>query len=590
MEQIPDFRDMQYGLEIPSENYCDQPYLIKADDNAWLCQMTTGKDREGQPGEHVVAMRSLDMGKTWTKPVDLEPPEIPESAYGVLLKAPSGRVFCFYNHNTDNIREVVADDPPFKGGKFPRVDSLGHFVFKYSDDHGKTWSDQRYEIPVREMDVDRKNPYQGKIRFFWNVGKAFAHEGTAYVPLIKIGRYGEGSFLFTQGVLLSSADLFTQDDPGKASWETLPDGDEGVHGPEGGGVVSEEQSFVPLNDGSFYVIYRTVDGSPGCSYSRDKGRTWEPAAYEKYASGDQVRHPRAACFAWKCENGKYLLWHHNNGMRSYNQGVSGGSRNVAWLSGGIEKDGRILWSEPEIVLYENDPARGPSYPDLIEDNGKHFITETEKYKAATHEIPVDFIRMLWSQLEDPDPKPVEDGLALNLSAKEISSSVSMPELFWFSEMKGHKLINKYAGMSIDMRLKFKSFQEGEVLLDTRDETDKGICVRVQANGSLNFQMNDGYMSVCWASDPGALKTNTPHHVVVNIDGGPRVISWVIDGRLCKGGPRPFGWGRFQDRFRDPNGSSELRISDSGNVTLDALKIYNRCLKTSEAIANFKAST
>jgi len=35
----------------------------------------------------------------------------------VLLKVPGGRVYCFYNYNRDNIREVIADDPPFAGDR-----------------------------------------------------------------------------------------------------------------------------------------------------------------------------------------------------------------------------------------------------------------------------------------------------------------------------------------------------------------------------------------------------------------------------------------------------------------------------------------
>jgi hypothetical protein len=111
MANMTDCRDLDAtGWEIPSENYCDQPYVVKTDDGAWLCQMTTGHSREGQPGEHVVSMRSEDQGKTWADLVALEPADGPEAAYGVLLKAPSGRIFCFYNHNTDNALEFTMSD------------------------------------------------------------------------------------------------------------------------------------------------------------------------------------------------------------------------------------------------------------------------------------------------------------------------------------------------------------------------------------------------------------------------------------------------------------------------------------------------
>ncbi|GHU80526.1 hypothetical protein AGMMS49992_33570 [Clostridia bacterium] len=70
-----------------------------------------------------------------------------------LLKGDHGRIFCFYNHNTDNLRYVRADDPPFKDGQCYRVDSQGHFVFKYSDDFGQSWSKDRYEIETAAQNV-----------------------------------------------------------------------------------------------------------------------------------------------------------------------------------------------------------------------------------------------------------------------------------------------------------------------------------------------------------------------------------------------------------------------------------------------------
>ncbi|PIX38390.1 MAG: hypothetical protein COZ57_30695, partial [Armatimonadetes bacterium CG_4_8_14_3_um_filter_66_20] len=167
-------------------------------------------------------------GQTWEDPVDVEPADGPEASYAVLLKAPTGRVYCLYNHNTDNVRWVKADDPPFKEGKCTRVDSLGHYVLKYSDDHGRTWSAERHEVPVREMAIDRENADGGELRYFWNVGRPFLHAGAAYCSLHKVGGFGEGFFTRSEGVLLKSENILTERDPGKVVWETLPDGDAGL--------------------------------------------------------------------------------------------------------------------------------------------------------------------------------------------------------------------------------------------------------------------------------------------------------------------------------------------------------------------------
>jgi hypothetical protein len=169
-------------------------------------------------------------------------------------------VYCFYNHNTDNLREVKADDPPYADGYSQRVDSLGYYVFKYSDDHGRSWSARRYSIPVREFEIDKKNAYEGKIRFFWNTGRPFVHDCSAFIPLIKVGGFGQGFYTRNEGVLLKSANILTEMDTEKITWETLPDGDEGLRTPPEGGPVAGEHSYCVLSDGSFYCVYRTVDG------------------------------------------------------------------------------------------------------------------------------------------------------------------------------------------------------------------------------------------------------------------------------------------------------------------------------------------
>ncbi len=252
LAQVRDPRNIVTGTVIPDEFYADQPYIVKTNDGAWLCVITTGPSQEGATGQHVVSLRSTDQGKTWEKAVDIEPNEGPEASYAVMLKANSGRVYVFYNHNTDNIRQVIGDKPAYKDGWVKRVDSLGHFVFKYTDDHGRTWSKERYEIPQRDFEIDRNNPYQGKIKFFWTVGKAFAHKGAGYVPLHKVGGFGDGFFTSSEGVLLRSGNIMTEPDAGKITWATLPEGDIGIRTPKGGGTIAEEHSFSVMSDGSIF--------------------------------------------------------------------------------------------------------------------------------------------------------------------------------------------------------------------------------------------------------------------------------------------------------------------------------------------------
>ena len=125
-DQANDWRLLSNGFEIPTRSYSDQPYLVKADDGALVCVVTTGEGHEGAAGQHVAVLRSTDDGRTWSDPVAVESPNNPESSYAALLKTPSGRLYCFYNYNADNIREM----PTVYEGHPPtyRVDTLGYHV------------------------------------------------------------------------------------------------------------------------------------------------------------------------------------------------------------------------------------------------------------------------------------------------------------------------------------------------------------------------------------------------------------------------------------------------------------------------------
>jgi len=590
MNDCSDPRNIALGREIPTHTYSDQPYVVQADDGAWVCVVTTGPGLEGARGQHIVSLRSSDQGRTWSEPVDVEPSDGPEASYAVLLKAPGGRLFCFYNHNTDDVRAVKADDPPYSGGLCPRVDSQGYFVFKFSDSCGKSWSAKRYPIPVRAMAIDRENPYKGGIRYFWNVGKPFIHNDAVFVPLTKVGGLGHGFFTRSEGVLLRSSNLLHVEDPDAATWETLPDGDEGLRAPEGGGPIAEEQSFVVLSDGSFYCVYRTIDGHPAYTISRDGGHTWTKARYQRYADGRTMKHPRAANFVWKCSNGRYLYWFHNHGGAWYQD------RNPAWLCGGVESDtlsGKtILWSQPEIVLYDDDPFVRISYPDLIETGFRYFLTETQKDIARVHGIDPKLVKGLWGQFEKP--ALATEGLILSLprNGAAVPGETPMPSLPAFCERDSNRpdyaSRDLRAGFTLELVVDFDSPAPGQVLLDNRLKSGKGFALQTTTRRRLEIMLNDGRTENRWTSDPDRLSPRRRHQVAVLVDGGPKIIFFVVDGRLCDGSDfRQFGWGRFSPILRDVNGSATLRIGPTVQGKVVMLRVYNRALRVSEIMGNHR---
>src|SRR5437763_976122 len=87
---------------------------------------------------------------------------------------------------------------------------------------------------------------------------------------------------------------------------------------------------------------------------------------------------------------------------------------------------------------------------------------------------------------------------------------------------------------------------------------------------------------CW---PGA--AGKQHHVVATVDGGPKIITFVIDGKLCDGGEaRQFGWGRFNPNFRSAAGD-KLRTGPGMEGQVTGVRLYGRALRISEAVRAFR---
>jgi len=612
-EPREDTRLMDRGSVIPARYYADQPYLTATADGGLLCVVTTGTGHEGSRGQHVVSIKSFDGGKNWESITPVEDPDCPESSWGIPFTAPSGRVFVFYVHNTDDIRELPADDPPYPGGKTHRMDSHGYYVFRWSDDHGKTWSTERGNIPMREFAIDRENSTGGRVRLFWNVGKAFSHGGSLFLPLHKVGGLGEGWFTRSEGCLLQSDDLLTIDDPLVATWETLPDGEVGIRAPEGGGSISEEHSFTILEDGSFFTVFRTIDGYPACAYSRDRGRTWSPSRYMRYADGRAIKNPRSANFVWKLPDGGYLYWFHNHGgkpMREHPQRRTHSytGRNPVWFCRGWEVDGpdgrELSWAEPEIGLYHDDPMIRMSYPDFhaLED-GTLLLTETQKAVARIHRIE----------------EPVRSALSIDPRTRGKFLDTLRPCASWKRSKEGDGMdaptlpalgvrspVPPYGtrrtseGFCMDFGLHASAAGPATVA----EFEDGGLWFRLiwSRKRTLEISLCDGESRVDWESD-SVPKENERVRFTVNIDGGSNVVSFARDGIFDDGGDeRDFGWGRISPHFRGvfteeivgdlsdhslsdetrkTEGNKRILFPSTGSCSLEWIDFYQRILTMAE---------
>ncbi len=583
-EAVPDWREITQGRSLPSENYTDQPYIVICDDGSWLCVVTTSQGAEAATSEHVVSTRSVDQGKTWSPVVPLEPSGPPESAYATAVKVPSGRIYAFYDHNTDNVRSILR----FDGTPESRVDSMGHFVFRYTDDGGRTWSPQRYEIPIRETEVDRHNVYHGKIRFFWHVGRPLIHQGAVYVTLHKIGSWPMDH---TEGNFLRSDNLLTERDPTKIRWQTLPDGDIGLRPPAG--TVGEEQCLVDLSDGSLLSVFRTVTGYAAQAYSRDGGHTFTPPGYLTYTPGGRrVKNSRAANFVWKVSPGRYLYWFENNSGQDFSN-----SRNPAWISAGREVDtpaGKCLaWSQPEVLVYGDTGSVRISYPDFVVQAGRYFVTETQKTIARVHPIPPEFLEMLWHQFEARSI--TRSGLVAEVGRSSCRPGVvaDLPRAFDLTPDSGR------GGLTLDVWVRFKDLAAGQVVLDARDGEGTGFVLRTTDRGTVELMLrgatargDHGDLDVAetgWDTDRGLFDDRRWHHLVAIVDNGPKLISFVVDGVLCDGGTqRRVGWSRYSSELHSLPTPGTLRLATSLHGELGGVRVYSTHLATSEAVGNWRA--
>src|SRR5690606_7451400 len=115
-------RYIRNGLSIPGDKYVEQPYLLRTVNHNWRCVLTTSTGNEVNPVQHIVSLRSRDLGRAWIDSTPIEPPGV-EASWAMPVKAFSGRIYVFYAWNGDDVRRLA--------GRAIRADMLGHYVFRY---------------------------------------------------------------------------------------------------------------------------------------------------------------------------------------------------------------------------------------------------------------------------------------------------------------------------------------------------------------------------------------------------------------------------------------------------------------------------
>jgi len=222
---------------------------------------------------------------------------------------------------------------------------------------------------------------------------------------------------------------------------------------------------------------------------------------------------------------------------------------------------------------------------------------------------------MWRQFESGTI--TRDGIILELD-RDIPERVKIDSFDRFNQKDArrpdHGKLDLRTGFTLELLAQFDSLSGGQILLDTRLENGQGWCLQTTAHATVEIILNDGRMENRWDCDPGILEVGKMHHIGIVVDGGPKIITFIVDGVLCDGGEfRQYGWGRFSPDLTHVNsvtpqriiapgqsGGEEIsprdynddvqtvRIAPSFIGAIKTLRIYKRALRTSEVIGNFKA--
>ena len=413
---------------------------------------------EGGDGEHVVSIYSDDYGQTWSNYtlIELAPPVNVPNAYAVIVASnplshlqrqhqkkqakkqatiiTNTRLYAVYNLNFNNITVGLN-----------RNDLLGYFYMKSSDDGGVTWSNTRYKVPYPKTWIDINNkPFNGTSNMMWSVDHVKKRrDGTILFAFTKIGDFIQNPP--EEVFVMASTNLLNAADPKDVSWIMLPEKlDHGVTCVEYyncNKTVMEEGHALPMSttkEERTVIMARTSMGylasakRDGQMQPIDDDSTTGVAQYwNNTLSGKQhhdapsppsplspsssspalvplknvttekgkiirsgVKHPRGPFTPKMMSPGIWLMLYYNN------PGGGWYGRDPYFLSCGREvvyEDGRfdILWSQPEIVLYDREYRGGTSgggYPD--------FIFQREKRDAASM-LPAVYITAAQKALPHP---------------------------------------------------------------------------------------------------------------------------------------------------------------------------------------------
>jgi sialidase-1 len=324
----------------------------------------------------------------------------PRNSEGDFITLKGGRILFVYSHYT---------------GKSTSDHAPAYLAGRYSDDKGKTWTQEDQLIVDREgemnvMSVSLLRLQNGNIAMFylkknsetdciplmrissdeaktWSAPQPCISDKKGYFVLnnnrviqLKNGRLLLAVAMHTSldGKWQNKATLYSysSDDSGK-TWQSS------AAIPNTTATITQEPGLVELKDGRIMMLIRTNSGVQQLSYSRDKGATWS------HIEPSQINSPVSpASIARIPSTGDLLLVWNNNSVKE--QGWHGGKRTPLTIA--ISKDDGQTWQH--IKNIENDPDGWYCYTAIHFTNKEVLLAYCAGSQAAKTHLSVTNITRL----------------------------------------------------------------------------------------------------------------------------------------------------------------------------------------------------
>lgn len=542
-----DARRFARGRAIPVEAACGQPAVNVLRDGRWVCVAPESARGGKATARHVVATVSGDKGDTWSPPVEVVSAKGTNGLFATSLVTPFDRVYAFFCEEPDAATS----------------NSVCRCVF--SDDGGLTWSRERHRVPLGP-------PAGAGPRVLRGLGKPVAADGTVYIAFSAQPSVSAVPGCDAGGVLVSD-NLLSERNVGRVRFKVLPEGGRSLCAPAPG-LVQDAPRLIALGGRDLLCSCR-AEGVPAPvqSVSRDGGCVWSAPERMAYGPGRRaVKADAAGVRLFGTREGRFVMCYR---IPVLSPG-SGGA--PVLVSGGVSDEaGFVRWSEPELLAYDRDGADALTCEDMVEQDGRFWFTLKQAGVLRMLEADRALLDGLWRQ-ESLCEVCGNGVVASCVGFSETGRSFAVPPEF--GSFAG-------GGLSVELWVTPDFAAPGETLFSTR-KGRRGIRVgttSVKGLLVLRIELYDGDRQVVWHADPEVLRKDLLHHVVFVCDAVAGRLGAVVDGKVCDGGEKRFyGWGEIPAGLWAVSASERARISAS----VKQARLYDRALRTSEAVGNFRA--